>query len=323
MKKPLFCDLGLNEKCNMKCRMCYIWKYGRTRELEIEECKRFIFQLKEFVNLPFEINLGGGEPLLRKDIFELINICFENGFRPAISTNASLIDKDMAKRIGDSGLVRLSISLASLDEDTHDFLRGVKGSYRQVMNAIEYLGIFYSEGEINIHTIIEDKSLDDVLAIAQWVHRHHYLKQVYFQAISFPFFAPSQDSYQWYKTKKYEYLWPQHIKKSMDVIDELIVYKKSGGPIVNPVAQLQSFKAYFANPDGFARDHPCNFGDHMITVDVLGNIYLCCDMKPLGNIGVHHIQERWFSSDADRLRNEMYKCQKTCNNILNCYFVEE
>ena len=64
--KPFFCDLLISEKCNLKCRTCYFWKNGLDDALTMEECRDFILSLKDLVKIPFEINLGGGEPLLNK-----------------------------------------------------------------------------------------------------------------------------------------------------------------------------------------------------------------------------------------------------------------
>ena len=75
----------------------------------------------------------------KKEILDLVNFCAAQRLRPVISTNATLIDKEMAKRISDSGLHRLSISLESLDENIHDFITGTAGAHKRLMQAIRHL----------------------------------------------------------------------------------------------------------------------------------------------------------------------------------------
>jgi MoaA/NifB/PqqE/SkfB family radical SAM enzyme len=228
--RPFFCELLITEKCNSRCKTCYFWKYGLDDELTIEECKDFIVSLKELVKIPFEINLGGGEPLLKKGILDLVKFCVERGIQPAISTNATLIDDEMAKKISESGLHRLSLSLKSLNEDTHDFLMGVDGSYSRLMRAIEYLKRYWRGGDFNIHTIILEQNIDEIIDIVEWVNRDDFFTGISFQALAQPFRTNLVD--RWYLESEYSFLWPKDSMKACSVIDKLIKYKISGYKIL-------------------------------------------------------------------------------------------
>ncbi len=318
---PLFCDVLVSERCNLQCKKCYFWKSKNPDAVTMEEYKGFILSLKDFEKAPLEINLGGGEPLLKEGILDLAAFCARNGIKPAISTNATLIDKNMAKRISDSGLSRLSISLESLDEKVHDFITGTPGAYARLMRGIEYLKRYWRGGSIHIHTIIAKQNMRGILDMAEWVNRDGFFSGLAFIALAQPFLTNTVN--QWYLDSEYGLLWPELTDQAGSVIDALINYKRSGYKIINPISQLVAYKRYYDNPDAFARAYKCNFGEYIFNVNVLGLVHLCCFMPPIGNIKENDIKEIWYSKEAERTRELMRNCQKSCNNIMNCYFQDE
>lgn len=321
IKSPFFCDVLVSERCNLHCRKCYFWKYGIENEVDIEDYKNFIVSLKELVKLPFEINLGGGEPLLKKGILDLIALCVEQGFQPAISTNATLIDKEMAEKLSLSGLHRLSISLDSLLEETHDYMTGTVGSYRRLMEAIQHLKNYWRKGDINIHTVITDINMNDIQGLVEWVNQDKFFTGIAFQALAQPFRTNTVD--RWYLDAQHNQLWPKDTRKVSKIFDLLIESKRSGYKIINPIPQLTVYKKYYNDPDSFVRAHNCNFGDYIFNVNVLGLVHLCCFMQPIGNIKKNTIKEIWSSEAARKTRELMRNCQKSCNNIVNCYFQDD
>ncbi len=93
------------------------------------------------------ITFFGGEPLLRKDLPELIKCCSESAMGSIIETNALKLDLRMAQRLKEAGLNTASMSIDSTDPETHDRLRGVKGTFNKMMSAVEYC----KELGINVH----------------------------------------------------------------------------------------------------------------------------------------------------------------------------
>jgi heme b synthase len=87
--------------------------------------------------------LSGGEPLYRRDIFELGGHGASLGFRMALATNGTLVDREIAERIAASGFQRVAISLDGANPTTHDRFRGVPGAHAR---AVEALTILREEG---------------------------------------------------------------------------------------------------------------------------------------------------------------------------------
>ena len=121
--------------CNLKCRHCYMNSDARKyqNELSTEEARRFIDDLAEF-HVPVLL-FSGGEPLIRPDFFELAEYAAQAGVRPTLSTNGTLITRDIAQRIKDIGVGYVGISLDGLKE-VNDKFRGVDGAYEKAMQGI-------------------------------------------------------------------------------------------------------------------------------------------------------------------------------------------
>lgn len=79
----------------------------------------------------------GGEPFLRRDLFEICEYCHDKGLTSVITTNGTLIDRDMAKNITESKVDHIHLSLDGLEE-TNDFFRG-RGVFKRLIEAIEAL----------------------------------------------------------------------------------------------------------------------------------------------------------------------------------------
>jgi radical SAM protein with 4Fe4S-binding SPASM domain len=119
--------------CNLSCIHCYTdsEKKSYPKELSTEEAKSMLDDLANF-EIP-ALLISGGEPLMRKDLFELVSYAVSLGIRPTLSTNGTLITKEIAKKIKDSGFTYVGISLDGIGE-TNDKFRGEKGAFKKAMN---------------------------------------------------------------------------------------------------------------------------------------------------------------------------------------------
>jgi len=83
--------------------------------------------------------LSGGEPLWRRDVFDIAKRAVSHNIRVALATNGTLVDEAMAERIKDAGIVRVSISLDGADRHTHDSFRGHDGAFEAALRGIRAL----------------------------------------------------------------------------------------------------------------------------------------------------------------------------------------
>ena len=322
--KPGFCCFGIVDECFLRCKMCQKWKpdpnIQGVKIPSVEHWKNAITSLSTIVDNGFLINFGGGEALLMRELLEVVRFAAKKGFRTNIASNGYLINEDIASGIADSGLSSINLSLDSMNTSTHDFLRGVKGTYERVMRAIVYLDkCCPKDFEIIICCAIYGINMGEVLELSEWVNRHPRIKWVYFMAAMQPNntgFNPT-----WYKDT-FSYLWPQDTVRINSVIDSLIDMKKSGYKINNQICQLEAFKKYFNYPDKFVKKTMCNL-DRAVHISSVGNIYICYDWETIGNIMQDNLAAVWHSFKAEKIRDDIRSCKKNCHHLINCWYEEE
>ena len=122
-------------RCNLHCIHCYASDLNcdGDGQMDTSQATRFIDDLAEF-KVPV-ILFSGGEPLLRKDLFELAGFASARGIRMALSTNGTLIDDKMADAIQKTGFAEVGISIDGLEPD-NDHFRGKEGAYREALRGI-------------------------------------------------------------------------------------------------------------------------------------------------------------------------------------------
>ena len=165
---PLVVSWNVTRKCNLKCPHCYInaAKEELSDELNTEEAKQLIDQICE-VSRPLLI-LSGGEPLLRKDVFELIRYGTEKGLKMGLGSNGSLIDGVTAKKLKEAGVKTVSISLDSCSPERHDEFRGVAGSWEKAVNAIKALK--ENSVLVQVNTTVTQQNyaeIDEIISLAE------------------------------------------------------------------------------------------------------------------------------------------------------------
>lgn len=130
--------------CNLRCIHCHTCGGKPTAdELTTDEAKLLLDQLAEVDEFRM-MAFTGGEPLVRKDLFELLSYSESLGFTNTMATNATLIDETIARRLHDNGVVIAAVSLDGFDAATHDMVRWSPGSFDAAvrgMNALRRAGI--------------------------------------------------------------------------------------------------------------------------------------------------------------------------------------
>lgn len=134
-KKPVVV-WNMTRRCNLKCVHCYAQAVDPDGKDEIStsKAKEIIDDLAAF-GAPVML-FSGGEPLVRKDLVELASYATSKGMRAVISTNGTLITKEKARELKEVGLSYVGISIDGTEE-THDKFRGVPGSYKKALEAVE------------------------------------------------------------------------------------------------------------------------------------------------------------------------------------------
>jgi len=154
--------------CNLRCIHCRAsaTELSSPKDLSTHTALGIIDQIAEAAN-PILV-LSGGEPLYRSDIFQLARYATDKGLRVALATNGTLVTKDVARMIVDSGVKRVSISLDGADAATHDTFRGIPGAFDAAVQGLRNLKSLGMSVQINMTIARHNaKQLPDVLELAK------------------------------------------------------------------------------------------------------------------------------------------------------------
>jgi radical SAM protein with 4Fe4S-binding SPASM domain len=133
-----------------------------SKELSTDECRRVMDEIAQ-VNPEALLILTGGEPLVRKDIFDLASYASDTGFTVVLGTNGVLLREAEARRMRQSGIQGASISLDSVVPERHDAFRQLPGAWQGAVRATQILN---AEGlDFSIHTSITIWNVDEVSAM--------------------------------------------------------------------------------------------------------------------------------------------------------------
>lgn len=133
---PLTFNWTLSYRCNFVCEHCYS-RDEECEELATAELKRIVDVLAE-KQVPF-INFGGGEPLIRDDLYEIAAYAADKGLNVSMNSNGWLLDAAAAARLKDAGFKSVGISIDSVDPLLHDDFRNMPGAFARAVAALDHL----------------------------------------------------------------------------------------------------------------------------------------------------------------------------------------
>ena len=153
-------NISLTNQCNFNCKHCSVNAGEKQKdELNFAELEDLFFELKEIgIN---NIELSGGEPMLRKELFKIVKYAKERGFYVKILTNGSLLSKEKINLLEELGLDEIAISLDGTKYDFYRLLRPVSRKiFRKILRNLRYLSKTKMYSKINM--VLIDKNLDNL-----------------------------------------------------------------------------------------------------------------------------------------------------------------
>lgn len=165
--KPLSASLDLTYRCNLRCKMCEVWKQHGKREAEeltFDEIAGVIEQLAA-MKIP-TINLIGGEVLLRKDIIDIISVIKKHNIFCDLTTNGTLINEGIADSLVRQKVDHMVVSIDASDE-RHDKIRMAAGALEKIKQGIGLINTFKkmhhsSLPQLTINTTISALNVDAI-----------------------------------------------------------------------------------------------------------------------------------------------------------------
>lgn len=295
------------KECNLYCKHCYRSSgpgQKQTDELSTREGKKL---LDEIAKAGFKIMIfSGGEPLMRDDIYELVEYAAGLGLRPVFGTNGTLITKEVANKLKEAGAMAMGISLDSMDPEVHDEFRQVEGAWEKAVRGIRNcLGINLP---VQINTTITDINYDEFeeitdFAVELGVQAHH------------PFFlVPTGRGQEIEKNsvraKRYHNMIDRILEKQKEVDIEL---KPTCAPQFMVAAEEKDMEMRFTRGCLAGTDYCCILPD--------GKVHICPYLPvKVGNVREESFVEIWKNAEIfDELRAMDYNGScGSCQHIDIC-----
>jgi MoaA/NifB/PqqE/SkfB family radical SAM enzyme len=274
---PYMAELDITYRCNCRCEMCQRWSDPRRGELSLEEYQALA---KQFYKLGVhQISVAGGEPLLRSDVFSIIESFAKLDMSVNLCTNGLLLQK-YRDEIYSSGATCVSVSLDGATAECHDAIRGIPGSYRQIEKGIETLlsqnGNPETRPIIRVRMTISNHNADEIRAFYEkWDQK---VDDVLLQPVHH-----CQDS-------SYTGL----DDKNLNIDPQIVAEQIAGTPLANDAYMKQlvnSLKSYGSFPD-----QRCYAGVLMARIDPWGIVYPCLEQHvEVGNLREKNFESIWAS----------------------------
>ena len=156
---PICLTWEITYACNLQCVHCLSSSGTRDpRELSTDQAKAVLDELRDLQ--VFYINIGGGEPMIRKDFFEILEHAEANDIGVKFSTNGTYITAENARRLAAMNYLDIQISLDGVDAVTNDAVRG-KGSYATAIAAMNHLRDA-NFGQFKISVVVTRHNVDQL-----------------------------------------------------------------------------------------------------------------------------------------------------------------
>ncbi|MEM1607133.1 MAG: radical SAM protein [Candidatus Bathyarchaeia archaeon] len=288
----------ITRKCNYRCRGCTVWSDQDSGELSTEEVKRGLDILRDIGVL--EIVFSGGNPLLREDIGEILDYASKY-FITTVYDNGSVAANKIEEL---SSVDFVAISLDTLDEKKNDYLKGVKGSWRMAMDAIEKLrregirvGVSPTISQMNLYEIIDFTKYFAERGIPVWYCLYTYDYQPGKGAFSIG-----------RKNDEYEIT---DGKALAEICGKLMEMKRKNRYIYITGKTLEAVRQLALTGRRIWR---CAALESFLVVDHLGRVSGCHCREPL--VSIFDLPKVWRSSWIKGLRKEYSQCT---NCIYLCY----
>src|SRR6186997_1003651 len=168
--KPLYVKMKVFYGCNLKCEMCNHWR--ETRESPVP-AKRFMEVISELGEMGTKkIHISGGEPMLRPQIPEFVELASSLGIKVTMTTNGTLVDKAKAKRLVEGGLRGVNVSIDSPIRKMHEKIRGVDGCFKATVKAVELFRRYKHKGKltIRINTVVSRTNYQTLETLPDLAH---------------------------------------------------------------------------------------------------------------------------------------------------------
>ena len=303
--KPLYIKMKVFYGCNLKCEMCNHWRETRESPVSANRFNQIIRELGEMGTK--KIHISGGEPMLRPQIPEFVELASSLGIKVTLTTNGTLLDKAKAKRLVEGGLRGVNISIDSPIRKMHEKIRGVEGAFKATTKAVGLFNRYRHKGKltIRINTVVSRTNYQTLETLPDLAHE--------LGADGINLIPVDDHCGEILSMRKKDILEfneeiaPKIAERAM--VLGLIVSDEEAFPFGRKESEVQLGRAG-RYAFGYYDSHPCYAPWTHSLIDFNGNVYVCCmtreRMPSLGNIRSQSFKEIWEGAAYQHIRLKMH-----------------
>jgi MoaA/NifB/PqqE/SkfB family radical SAM enzyme/GT2 family glycosyltransferase len=311
--KPELVILDITHRCNLRCNICEIRKDGTVKEYTSAEVKEIIAQAAAWRIKDFA--LSGGEPLVREDIFDILDFVSKIKYHIGILTNGVMLDDAFIGRLLPylkTGAASLSISLDALTAGIHDGIRGMAGCFEKTSHALKKLcelKMEYPAVNFNSISIILNENLEELFDLAV------FLKGLHVNSIQFQPLLSNNLVMKERKQGGRYWIPPERFSVLDQTIDRLIEFKRSNPSLVrNSEHNLRLAKKYFRG-ELTQNDIQCLYASKTMLIANNGQLTTC--FESYGDARKISLKQIYASKECRRAQDRARKCKHPC--LLPCF----
>lgn len=303
--RPLYVKIKVIDSCNLRCQMCNHWRHPHDPMLPLQRLHETLHNLAALGCR--KVHISGGEPLLRRDVPDLIETATALGVRVNMTSNGTLIEKELARRLISAGLRSINVSLDGPDASTHDEVRAIAGSWKRTTRAITYLRRWAHKGKltIRVNTVVSRLNYDQLATLPDLVHS---LGAEHLNLI------PVDDHCGEYLSLK-----RQQIEEFNALIAPQIAERALALGLMQHESEAYPFGYTYSDVQmarrgryafGWYRRHPCFAPWTHSLINYNGDVFVCCmtrdRMPPLGNLHEQSFTDIWQGPAYQAIRQRMH-----------------
>lgn len=301
---PFFALYRMTRKCNLRCRMCSVWRQSdSSTELNLDQVRQVARILRK-LKVPY-IVLTGGDPFLRKDLPEIIKIFHSTGFHTRIETNGGEhATKELLDLAVESGLQDYSTSLDTLDPQKQDKLCQGKDVWQNAVDSLKYAMETFPGRLPHVNIVVSHHNLGELVDLVK------FLDDLGAYCTLAPVVLGEKDSSNHFKGFDESFLFTQEDKQlAVQIYEKLIDLKKDGCKILDSTKFLRDSVRCIQTE---SMKWQCDAGKLYFEIFPDGETAICNEVKYGKNIleadFVRHFKSKKYREKRKELRGNCPGC---------------
>jgi MoaA/NifB/PqqE/SkfB family radical SAM enzyme len=296
---PVWCAWQVTYRCNFRCRFCHYWRdpLGLSGEPTVADYAAGARKLASLGTLM--ISLAGGEPLLRRDLPQIVEAIGRYHF-PFVTTNGWFVTPSVARELMQAGTWGMSVSIDYARPERHDARRRMEGAWEQAWRAVELLSAARVQKfqRVNVIAVLMDDNLEDMEGLLEMASR----RGAYFMVQPYGRLKTGTSAYQ---------------HGNGPVSPSLLELRRRWGNFLSNPHYLSRFDDFLAGGVG-----SCQAGRAFFNIDSTGDIAICVERRsaPVANLYRHGVPTILRSLRARAAANACRGCWYNCRGEIESLY---